>query len=118
MLKNIDPLLSPDLLRILCEMGHGNTIVIADANFTAMQLASANRPVPCPVIRMPGISIVRAAQAVLSVLPLGTVGELPVQCMQVGNGGVAALCQLHICQRRDRTSLACLRLCCTPHLRL
>ena len=85
MLKNIDPLLSPDLLRILCEMGHGNTIVIADANFTAMQLASANRPVPCPVIRMPGISIVRVAQAVLSVLPLGTVGELPVQCMQVGN---------------------------------
>ncbi len=85
MLKNIDPLLSPDLLRILCEMGHGNTIVIADANFTAMQLASANRPAPCQVVRLPGIGLVRAAQAVLSVMPLGTAAEQPVQCMQVGN---------------------------------
>ena len=85
MLKHIDPLLSPDLLRILCEMGHGNTIVLTDANFTAMQLASANRPVPCPVVRLPGIGLVRAAQAVLSVLPLGTAAEQPVQLMQVGN---------------------------------
>jgi L-fucose mutarotase len=84
MLKNIDPLLTPDLLRILCDMGHGNTIVIADANFTAMQLAAANRPAPCPVVRMPGVGIVRAAQAVLSVLPLGTAAEQPVQYMQVG----------------------------------
>jgi L-fucose mutarotase len=84
MLKSIDPLLTPDLLRILCEMGHGNTVVIADANFTAMQLASANRPAPCPVIRMPGIGLARVAQAVLSVLPLGTLAEQPVQCMQVG----------------------------------
>jgi L-fucose mutarotase len=85
MLKHIDPLLSPDLLRILCEMGHGNTIVVADANFTAMQLASANRPMPCPVIRLPGIGLVRAVQAVLSVFPLGTVAEQPVQHMQVVN---------------------------------
>lgn len=85
MLKSIDPLLTPDLLRILCEMGHGNTIVIADANFTAMQLAADKRAHPCPVIRIPGIGIARVAQAVLSVFPLGTAAEQPVQYMQVGD---------------------------------
>ena len=35
MLKGIDPLLTPELLKTLAEMGHGDEIVIADANFTA-----------------------------------------------------------------------------------
>ena len=38
MLKCIDPLLSPELLKLLCEMGHGDEIVLADANFTAESL--------------------------------------------------------------------------------
>ena len=38
MLKNIDPLLGPDLLKVLCEMGHGDEIVLTDANFTAASL--------------------------------------------------------------------------------
>jgi len=38
MLKGIDPVLSPELLKVLCEMGHGDEIVIADANFTAESL--------------------------------------------------------------------------------
>jgi L-fucose mutarotase len=39
MLKNIDPLLSPELLKVLAEMGHGDAVVLVDANFTAASLA-------------------------------------------------------------------------------
>ena len=35
MLKGISPLISPELLKVLCEMGHGDEIVLADANFPA-----------------------------------------------------------------------------------
>ena len=35
MLKGISPLLSPELLKVLCEMGHGDELVIADGNFPA-----------------------------------------------------------------------------------
>ncbi len=63
MLKNIDPLLGPDLLSTLRAMGHGDEIVIADANFPA---ASAG----CPLIRLDGIDAPRIANAILSVMPL------------------------------------------------
>ena len=33
MLKNIPPILSPELLKVLCEMGHGDEIILADGNF-------------------------------------------------------------------------------------
>lgn len=79
MLKNIDPLLTPDLLRVLAEMGHEDAIAVVDANFTSMRLAANGKP----VIRMPGISLLRASQAVLSVLPLGIPDEQPVAYMQV-----------------------------------
>ena len=49
MLKNIDPLLTPELLKVLCEMGHGDEVVLADANFTAESLGR------CHVVpRLPG----------------------------------------------------------------
>ncbi len=35
MLKGIDPVISPSLLKILCEMGHGDEILFADANYPA-----------------------------------------------------------------------------------
>ena len=63
MLKNIDPLLGPDLLAALRAMGHGDEIAIVDANYPA---SSSGRP----LIRLDGISATRAAQAILSVLPL------------------------------------------------
>ena len=53
MLKNIDPLLTPDLLKVLAEMGHDDAIVLADANFTAMSLGAGK-----PVLRLPGIGTV------------------------------------------------------------
>ena len=49
LLKNIDPLLSPELLKVLCEMGHGDEIVLADANFTAESLGRGK-----PTLRLPG----------------------------------------------------------------
>jgi len=62
-LKGIDPLLGPELLAILRAMGHGDEIVIADANFPAD--ANAER-----LVRLDGVSAPRAAQAIVSVLPL------------------------------------------------
>jgi len=63
-LKNIDPMLSPELLATLRAMGHGDELAIVDANYPA---ASSGRP----VIRMDGVpSATRVLEAVLSVMPL------------------------------------------------
>lgn len=43
MLKGIDPVLTPDLLKVLMEMGHDDAIVLADANFTAVRLLNQSR---------------------------------------------------------------------------
>jgi len=63
MLKNIDPLLGPELLAILRAMGHGDEIAIVDANFPAR--SSHNR-----LVRLDGVDATRAVRAILSVLPL------------------------------------------------
>ena len=68
MLKNVDKLLTGDLLKILCDMGHGDELVIADANFPAETCAQR-------LIRLPGIDGVRAAEAILSVFPLDTYSD-------------------------------------------
>ena len=81
MLKNIDPVLCPELLKILAEMGHEDAIVLVDANFTAMRYRATTTSQT--VVRLPGVSLARAAQAVLSVLPLGTAEEKPVAYMHV-----------------------------------
>ena len=85
MLKGIDPLISPDLLKVLADMGHGDEIVIADANFTATRLslgASGHRK---PLIHLPGANVQRTVEAVLSLLPLDAAVEQPVAYMQVCN---------------------------------
>ncbi len=76
MLKGIDPLLGPDLLRVLAAMGHGDEIVIVDANFPAE--ASARR-----LVRLDGVDATRTAQAILSVLPLDEYVEAPAAVMAV-----------------------------------
>lgn len=63
MLKNISPLLSPDLLKILMEMGHGDELVIGDANFPAASCARR-------LIRLDGLGGAAVLQAILTVLPL------------------------------------------------
>lgn len=79
MLKGIDPLLTPELLKQLAEMGHGDEIVLADANFTAYSLAGDR-----PVIPLAGAGMVRALQAVMSLFPLDAYVTQPIAFMHVG----------------------------------
>jgi L-fucose mutarotase len=76
MLRGIDPILSPDLLRILRAMGHGDDIVIADANFPGESSA-------LELVRLDGIDAVRTLRAVLSVLPLDSFVDDPAITMQM-----------------------------------
>lgn len=78
MLKGIDPILSPELLMHLSAMGHGEWVAVVDANFTADYLANGK-----PVVRLPGLSLERVSEAVLSVLPLATDVTHPVSIMHV-----------------------------------
>ncbi|MBN1777025.1 MAG: RbsD/FucU family protein [Clostridiales bacterium] len=77
MLKRIDPILSPELLKVLCEMGHGDTIVLADANFPAESIGRGK-----PVLRCDGHGIPALLSAVLSLFPLDTFIAQPVTLMQ------------------------------------
>jgi L-fucose mutarotase len=65
MLKGLDPLLTPKLLMHLSAMGHGKWVAVADGNFNANFLSYGK-----PVVRLPGHSLGRVSQAVLSVIPL------------------------------------------------
>lgn len=76
MLRNIDPILSPDLLHALRAMGHGDDIVIADANFPG----SSSGP---ECIRADGSTAGEVLRAVLSVMPLDTFVPDPALTMQV-----------------------------------
>ncbi len=78
MLKGIDPLLSGDLLKILDDMGHGDQLMLVDRNYPAM---SSGRP----VVRLGEVSILRAASALLSVFPLDSFIEHPLERMEVDN---------------------------------
>ena len=79
MLKNVDPVLSPELLSTLRAMGHGDEIAIVDANYPA---ASSGRP----VIRMDAAaSTTRVAEAVLSLMPLDEFVPCAAFHMQVVN---------------------------------
>jgi len=73
MLKGIPKILSPDLLKVLMEMGHGDDIVIADGNFPS---ASVNDR----VIRADGHNVERLLEAILELYPLDT-AEVPVILM-------------------------------------
>lgn len=78
MLKGIDPILSPELLMHLSAMGHGEWVAVVDANFTANYLAQGK-----PLVRLPGITLERACQAVLSVLPIDEHVSHPAAYMRV-----------------------------------
>ena len=79
MLKGINTVLSPELLKILCEMGHGDEIVIADANFPAVSLGKR-------LVRADGIGADILLDAILGVFPLDHyVGE-QVVLMEVAKG--------------------------------
>ena len=77
MLKGIDPILSPELLMHLSAMGHGEWVAVVDANFTAQHLAAGK-----PLVRLPGLSLLRVSEAILSVFPLGDDLSHPIAYMR------------------------------------
>lgn len=81
MLKNISPIISPTLLKILCEMGHGDEIVLADANFPAESIAHNNQ-----IIRADGIGVLELLNAILPLFPLDQYDGENFIVMQVVDG--------------------------------
>ena len=76
MLKGISPLLSPQLLKVLAEMGHGDTLVIGDANFAAASMARDRI-----LVRADGLPTEKLADAILQLFPLDDWAEAPVILM-------------------------------------
>ena len=77
MLKGIPSMLSPELLKVLCEMGHGDQICIGDGNFPGAATARGN----VIVLRADGIGVPDLLDAILQVFPLDTYVETPVMLM-------------------------------------
>ena len=79
MLKGIPHILSPELLKILAEMGHGDELVIADANFPAVSTAKR-------CVRADGHGGEQMLDAILELFPLDTFVEAPVTLMSPDPG--------------------------------
>lgn len=78
MLKNVPSILSPELLKVLMEMGHGDTIVIGDGNFPAA--SNAQR-----LVRLDGHGVSEVLDAILKLMPLDTYVKTPVSLMDNGD---------------------------------
>ena len=81
MLKGIPNLLTPELLKILMEMGHGDTLVIGDGNFPAANMAR-----DCKLVRLDGHGVPEILDAILQLMPLDPYVEKPVNLMEVVPG--------------------------------
>lgn len=81
MLKGIPKILSPELLKVLCEMGHSDRLVISDGNFPAESMGK-----DAVVIRCDGHGVPEILDAILQVFPLDTYVEKPVNLMEVMHG--------------------------------
>ncbi len=79
MLRGISPLISPELLKVLSQMGHGDEIVLADANFPTENYGQ--RP-----IRADGISVVALLEAILPLFPLDQYDQSNFVLMEVVPG--------------------------------
>ena len=76
MLKGIPSILSPELLKILMEMGHGDEIVIGDGNFPGASMGKR-------LVRLDGHGVPEVLDAILSLMPLDQYVEKPVALMAV-----------------------------------
>ena len=74
MLKGISPLLTPELLKTIAEMGHGDELTIGDGNFPGHTNAKVE-------IRMDGHGVPEILEAILKVMPLDTYVDYPVMLM-------------------------------------
>lgn len=79
MLKGISPILPPDLLKILMEMGHGDTLVIGDGNFPAASCARR-------LVRCDGHTVCAVLEAILALFPLDSIDNHPLAVMQTADG--------------------------------
>lgn len=79
MLKNIPKILSPELVKILMEMGHGDEIVIADGNFPAEAIGQR-------VVRCDGHGVPEILDGIMQLFPLDTYTDKPVMLMEVVKG--------------------------------
>ena len=84
MLKNIPSILSPELLKLLMEMGHGDEIIIADGNFPAASIAE--HTISGQLIRMDGHGVPVVLEAILSVCPLDQYEDKALGLMEVCPG--------------------------------
>ena len=78
MLKNISPILSPELLKTLMEMGHGDELVIGDGNFPSASIAQR-------LIRADGHGVPELLDAILKLFPLDTYVSCPAALMDNGD---------------------------------
>lgn len=81
MLKGIPPIISPELLKALCEMGHGDELIIADGNFPCESIGK-----DAVVVRADGNDAAEILDAVLQLIPLDRYTEKPVALMEVVKG--------------------------------
>lgn len=79
MLKNIPPILSPELLKVLSEMGHSDRICIGDGNFPGAAMAKAKNAI---FLRADGHGVPEILDAILQVMPLDTYVEKPAILME------------------------------------
>ena len=79
MLKGISPILTPELLKILAEMGHGDELVIGDCNFPAQSMGKR-------CARQDGQKADELLDAILQLFPLDTFVDAPVTLMRVAPG--------------------------------
>lgn len=86
MLKGIPKILSPELLKALCEMGHGDTLCIGDGNFPAATIAKDSL-----LIRADGHGVPEVLEAILQVFPLDAYVEKPALLMDLTPGDVGRI---------------------------
>jgi L-fucose mutarotase len=87
MLKTIPPALTPDLLWVIAAMGHGDRLAVVNANYPAYSRHER-------VIALPGVSLVDAIAAILQLMPVDDVGDMPAFCM-IPDGKPGAVEEVH-----------------------
>ena len=75
MLKGVPSILTPELLKIMMEMGHGDEIVIGDGNYPAASTAKR-------LVRLDGHGVCEILDAMLKFMPLDTYVDEPVFLME------------------------------------
>ena len=87
MLKTIPPALTPDLLWVLAAMGHGDRLAIVNANYPAYSRHER-------VIVLPGVSLMDAISAIVQLMPVDDVTDMPAFRM-VPDGKPDDLVEVH-----------------------